>query len=241
MAKDVGPTAIKDTELDELRRYISQLESRSAWAVNEANKYRAARTLRMAGVLGAIIRAPLNPTNWLLAPVRFARALVTQEPEVEPIKRRKFPIFTRGGEYSPYSTEAAPIYESMTIIDSLHQRTLFALMHHQHIIGIADAARLKEFNAEIDFTSIRPDDFDHVAKQTKSTAFVLDLDYAAEHDPFWRGMLSMQNIPVTIVLAKCLHTFKNMRLTLFLVTPKMPHRYSMLSDVREFFDVEIAL
>ncbi len=241
MSIDLGSPLMKETELDELRSYISQLESKSTWAVNEANKYRAARTLRMAGVLGAILKAPLNPANWLLAPARFAHALIPQEPEVEPIKRREFPILKGNGDYSPNLSGVERAYESMTVVDALHRRTLFALMQHQRVIGIADPARLKKLNAEIEFTGVRPDDFDHVAKQTKSTAFILDLDYASEQNPLWRGMLSMQNIPITIVLAKCLHTLKNMRLTLFLVTPKIPHRYSMLSDVREYFDVEIAL
>ena len=229
-------------ELDDLRNYVSRLESRTVWSDNEILKLRAARSLRLAGAFGALRQAPFNPKNWLAFPVSLLGALRPVSPELNKIKRRRFEVLHNMAGSGSAMTHAASshLIEPRTAIEGFYQNTAFVLEQHDKIVGLASAEDIRDINPSAEFFSIRPDDYDHVLKKSKATAFVLDLDYAETENPFWNGIMSMENVPISVTAAHSLLTARELGMALYLFSPLKPHRYPLLTDVKPLFHSEIA-
>lgn len=252
MKKVSQPVYLTASEAAEIKSYIEMLESRSTWARNEINKYRASRAIRLANVLSDIRQSPLDFRVLVKAPFRLFRCLSRQTPVKSQIERTRFPAFQRRSLPTALANiptkaqepvrQTDPSFRQLkawgTITNSLHQATALGLREHKRVIGVVDPARLRRLNSELEFFSVRPDNFDFVARTNNASAFIFDPEFAL-YDKYWRGSLSIRNIQASIAAAQSINLMKGAGLAMFLVFPENPERFSFLKEVRGAFDVEI--
>ncbi len=242
MDKATDAPSTPGAEIDDLREYISRLESRTVWAENEVQKLLAARSLRLARAFGTLRKAPFSVKSWASFPGVLMQALRPASPELKNIERRRFEALHNMG-FLGGPMAGGEAYRPMppkTAIGGFYQNSAFVLEQHDKIAGLAAAEDIKNINPSAEFFGVRPDDYDYVLKKSKATAFVLDLDYVETSNPYWGGIMSMTNVPISVTAAQCLQTARELGMALYLFSPQEPHRYPLLGDVKPLFHSEIA-
>lgn len=234
--KDKDPSP--ESELSDIREYISQLESRCTWSENEINKISAARSIRLARMLSAIRQKPLSIGTWIGLPGSLFRSLKPLKPEIKSIQRKRFKLLKLSTSGAISRSGTVRSIAPKTVMEGLYQNTALGLDRHERIAGLANPGVIKRLNQSAALFPVRPDNYDHVMQSSEATAFVLDLDYAEEQHLLWKGILSMENIPISQIAAECLKTARARGMTLILFTPDRPHRYPFLGDVKSLFHLE---